>query len=373
MKRFLLFVILSVFVSISYSQATYEGSFGKGIRMTTKDSTFSVKFGTRIQARMDFEYNPEQNAFQNRAMIRRARLKFDGFFINPNFVYKIEYDVVLGIVRDGVIKYRFKPQWQIWFGQTKLPGNRERIVSSANMQLVDRSIFNTFFTLDRDIGFQLRNHFTLGNVLIRDIIALSSGNGIYDLAWTEGVELTGKVEILPFGKFTKKGDYIGADIYREEKVKMSIALGADYNMKSIRTRGQLGSYTGETADLFLFSGDLLVKYRGISFMCETGYRSTPNRTAFVYDDEGLVTNAYYTGWGINFQGGYVFKSMWEVSGRYAIVRPNISFYNDRSDYTLGISRYIVGHKFKIQADFTYRTEVTMDDEFIGRLQLDFHF
>lgn len=373
MKRLLLFVLLIAYASISKSQANYEGSFGKGIRITTKDSTFSMKFGTRIQARWDFDYNIDQEIFENRAMIRRARLKFDGFFINPNLVYKIEYDVVLGIVRDGVVKYRFKPQWQLWFGQTKLPGNRERIVSSANMQLVDRSLFNRYFTLDRDIGFQLRNHFTLGNVLIRDIFALSAGNGIYDLEWTEGVEVTGKVEILPFGKFTKKGDYIGADVYREDKVKMSIALGADYNMKAIRTRGQLGSYTGETADLFLLSGDLLIKYRGISFMVESGYRSTPNRTAFVYDDEGAAINAYYTGWGINLQGGYVFKSMWEVSGRYATVIPNINFYNEAADYTLGLSKYIVGHKFKVQADFTYRTEVTQDDEFIGRLQLDFHF
>ena len=108
-------------------------------------------------------------------------------------------------------------------------------------------------------------------------------------------------------------------------------------------------------------------------MCETGYRSTPNRSALVLDDEGIVINAYYTGWGINLQGGYVFESMWEVSGRYALVRPNIDFYNNRTDYTLGVSRYILGHKFKIQADITYGTEATKDDRIVGRIQMDFHF
>lgn len=373
MKYAFLVFMFAASVFVLKAQVKYDGSFGKGIRLETNDGTFGVKFGTRIQPRWDFNYDVENNTYTDRMSVKRARLKFDGFFINQDLRYKIEYDVVAGYVRDAVIKYRFKPKWDLWFGQTKLPSNRERIISSGNMQLVDRSLFNRYFTLDRDLGFQLRNQFNLGNWVIRDIWALSAGNGILDLVPSTGVELTGKFEVLPFGEFTKKGDYIGGDIYREEKLKMSFTFGSDYNMSAYKSRGQLGGNTGGEADLLMVFGDVLLKYQGISLMVEAAHRSTPNDAEIVVDAEGVVTGAYYTGWGINTQAGYMFKSMWEVAGRYAYVEPDNHYDPSREDYTLGLSKYILGHKFKIQTDFTYRKVQNKDDEVVGRLQMELHF
>lgn len=360
-------------LSIGYSQIKYDGNFGDGLRFETKNETFGLKFGTRIQPRWDFEYNLETDSYVDRMRIKRARLKFDGFFINKNLRYKIEYDVVGGYVRDAVVKYRFQPKWDLWFGQTKLPGNRERIISSGNLQLVDRSIFNDFYTIDRDLGFQLRNEFKIGKVIIRDSWALSAGNGILDLSASKGMEFTGKVEVLPLGKFTKKGDFIGGDLYREEKVKITVALGADYNQMAYKSNGQVGLRTGAEADLFLIFADFMLKYRGFSLMVETAKRSTPTSSSLVYDNEGNLIGSFYTGWGMNFQGGYVFKRMWEVSGRVAFTNPDIDYYTGITDYTLGASKYIVGNKFKIQADFTYRVEDGKDDHIVGRIQMELHF
>ncbi len=141
MKKIILVISLLGYISIAYSQIKYDGSFGKGIQLETNDGTFGLKFATRFQPRWDYNYDLTADTYVDRMRIKRARLKFDGFFINKELRYKIEYDVVGGYVRDAVIKYRFAPKWDLWFGQTKLPGNRERIVSSGNLQLVDRSIF----------------------------------------------------------------------------------------------------------------------------------------------------------------------------------------------------------------------------------------
>jgi hypothetical protein len=373
MKKLILLICLLGYFSIANSQIKYEGSFGKGIRFETNDGTFGLKFATRIQPRWDFDYNVNTNTYVDRMKVKRARLKFDGFFINKNLRYKIEYDVVGGYVRDAVIKYRFSPKWDLWFGQTKLPGNRERIVSSGNLQLVDRSLFNGFYSLDRDLGLQLRNEFTLGKMVIRDMVALSAGNGILNLKRSNGVDVTGKVEVLPLGKFTNKGDFIGSDIYREDKLKISLAFGANYNMKAYKSNGQVGLDTQGEADLFMIFGDILLKYKGISLMVEAANRITPNASSYVSDSEGTILGAFYTGWGMNFQGGYVFKSMWEVSGRYAFTNPNLDYYKSIHDHTIGISRFIVGHKFKVQTDFTYRTTAGSDDIIIGRLQMEIHF
>ena len=57
--------------------------------------------------------------------------------------------------------WNFHENFELWVGQTKLPGNRERVISSANLQQVDRSLLNSRFNIDRDFGFQLRHHFNL--------------------------------------------------------------------------------------------------------------------------------------------------------------------------------------------------------------------
>jgi len=360
-------------VAISYAQIKYDGVFGKGISFETNDESFGMTFTARVQPRWDFEYNLDTEYSYDRMTVKRARLKFDGFFINKDLRYKFEFDVVGGYVRDAIIKYRFAPKWDLWFGQAKLPGNRERLFSSGNLNFVDRSLFNSFYTLDRDLGFQLHNSFKIGNVVIRDIWALSAGNGILDLRPSNGVEVTGKLSILPFGDFTKKGDYVGGDVYHEETPKLAISLGADYNMNAYKSNGQIGTRPGDEEDLFLIFGDFYFKYRGLSVMVEAARRTTPNGPAIVMDPEGDVTGAFYTGWGMNIQGGYITRNMWGISARYAFTDPSVSFYNSIEDRTLCLSKYISGNQFKIQADITYRTIQTADDYLIGRFQIELQF
>lgn len=373
MKHFILALTFFGIATFSSAQIKYDGVFGKGLNFETNDGSFAVKFGTRIQPRWDFIFDIEENTYTDRMTVKRARLKFDGFFINKDLRYKIEYDVVGGYVRDAVIKYRFAPKWDLWFGQTKLPSNRERIISSGNLEFVDRSVFNTFYTLDRDLGFQIRNNFKIGKVLIKDDWAISAGNGILDLRSSKGVDFTGKVSVFPMGEFTKKGDYIGADIYREEKPKLVVSFGADYNISAYKSNGQVGTRTGGEQDLFLLFGDMLFKHKGLSIMVEAAQRSTPNGTALVSGPEGDILGSFYTGWGMNLQSGYVFKKMWGVSGRYAFTNPNVDYYRSIEDITFAVSKYIVGHKFKIQTDFTYRQTEGEDDLIIGRFQMEMHF
>jgi len=374
MKKVLIFLIFITGLTLSSnSQVKYDGAFGNGLRFETKDESFGLKFTTRIQPQFNSTLNLEDNTVTNRMRIRRARLKFDGFFINKDLRYKIEYDVVAGYVRDAYIKYRFAEHFDLWFGQAKLPGNRERIISSGNLEMVDRSLFTLFYTIDRDLGLQLHTNSDIGGWVFQSHWAISAGNGIRNNFGSSGLDFTGKLEFLPFGKFTKKGDYIGGDIYREETIKLAFTLGADYNMSAYKSMGQIGIILESEVDLLLFFGDILLKYRGYSLMIEAGTRNTPNSQAEVLNSEGETTGAYYTGFGMNFQTGYVFKRMWEISARYAFTQPSVDFYSNISDYSAGVGKYIVGHKFKVLADFTYRMQDVSDDLFIGRLQVEMQF
>ena len=119
--------------------------------------------------------------------IRRLRLRFDGFVGNPKFLYAIQLSFAPGdtgplvegdnynIIRDAVIMYRPNTHWNFSFGQTKLPGNRQRVNSSGALQLTDRSINNARFNIDRDFGFQIHNLNESLIILITLILLYASG------------------------------------------------------------------------------------------------------------------------------------------------------------------------------------------------------
>ena len=71
---------------------------------------------------------------------------------------------------------------------------------------------------------------------------------------------------------------------------------------------------------------------------------------------------------------YLIKNNWEVAGRYTQVTPEkITLNNNIKQYTLGFSRYVVGHNLKIQGDVSYTQESNRDNIIMFRLQTEFNF
>ncbi|MDG2369186.1 MAG: porin [Flavobacteriales bacterium] len=380
-KIFALFFIL--FASQYFAQDITNNRFGKGlINVMSKDSSWSTKVAFRFQSRYDGTYNFGDSSYADRAYVKRARIKGSGFAFSPKLAYKFEYDVANGYVLDAVIKWNFAGNWTVWFGQTKLPGNIERVFSSQKLQLVDRSLLNSRFTLDRDAGAQLRHHFTIGeNFLVREIFAISQGEGLNQTALSSGHGYTGRIELLPFGKFTKKGDYFASDLKREKSPKLMLSATYDYNQNAMRSRGQKGDYIqGDLRDLETIFVDAHFKIKGFSFFGEYVTRRSTTGSAVVdalYNLNGEiidVNESYYTGSAINLQMGYLMKNNWEVAGRFTQVTPEaITLNNNINQYTLGFSRYVVGHNLKVQGDVSLSQEATKDNVVLFRLQTEFNF
>ena len=376
----LLFVCFTI---SSFGQDVTNTRFGKGlINVMSKDSSWSTKVAFRFQTRYDGYYDFSDSTFSDRAYVRRARIKGSGFAFSPRLKYKFEYDVANGFVLDAVLKWNFAGNWTVWFGQTKLPSNIERVFSSQKLQLVDRSLLNSKFTLDRDAGFQLRHHFNIGNTfLVREIVAVSQGEGLNQKGTSSGNGYTGRIELLPFGKFTKKGDYFASDLKREKAPKLMLCMTYDFNENAMRSRGQMGDYvTGDLRSLQTIMADVHLKYRGFSFMGEYANRTTTDGSAVIdalYNINGEiidVNETYYTGSAINLQMGYLMKNNWEIAGRYTQVTPEtITLNNNINQYTLGFSRYVVGHNLKVQGDVSYTQEANRDDVVMFRLQTEFNF
>jgi len=359
-------IVLSLFVvgiaSSIQAQEISNNKFGKGIKVVAQDSSFYMKASMRFQTLYDGEMNLETNEWSDNVMIRRARLKFNGFVYNPKVEYKVELAIsnrdngkvapenneAASIVLDAVVKYKFAPGWQLWFGQTKLPGNRERVISSQALQFVDRSQVNSKYTIDRGTGIQLRHKDKIGKMVIKEALAISMGEGKNFTADNiGGYEFTGRVEFLPFGEFASKGDYFGSDLKREKTPKLAIGVTYDQNNNTNRVAGFKGDFLAESRNQNTVFIDAMFKSKGFSTMIEYADKKT--------DESAIVSDGVYqTGTGINVQAGYLFANNFEVAARYTGIKPeDNNWSDDYSEMTLGFSKYIVGHSLKVQSDLTY--------------------
>jgi phosphate-selective porin OprO/OprP len=308
MKNLLLGLgVIGMSITVS-AQNKIADKYGKGLTLLGKDSTFYMKANTRIQSRYDYQRldnNSGDVTEQDRAYVRRARIKFSGWAYSPKVKYKIEHDVLNGVTYDAVIKYNFFKGMEIWAGQTKLPGNRERVISSQKLQFVDRSLLNTNFTLDRDAGLQLRNKHKFGKVIVKEMFAVSQGEGLNDKSFGHefGHEYTGRLEVLPFGKFTSKGDYFGSDLKREKTSKLAFGLTYDFNQNQMTSRKVKGAETMDSRDVMSIQADFMYKLKGFSLMGEYANMDVVGTrgTIGLDDDNNLKTVYFMAGEGVNLQ------------------------------------------------------------------------
>ena len=97
--------------------------------------------------------------------------------------------------------------------------------------------------------------------------------------------------------------------------------------------------------------------------------------AIAKNSDGTLTGDYVVeGTGLNVQLGYLLKNNLEIAGRYTMINPTeVIGVEPTKMYTLGLSRYVVGHKLKVQSDVSYTTQEGNDDNLMYRLQIDLHF
>jgi len=383
MKKTVLIVTLFVTISIS-AQITIEQnkndndvklsalpyySFGKGIGMTSPDSLFQMNIRFRMQNRVSYIENDGENGAYD-GQVRRLRLRFDGYVGNPKFLYAIQLSFAPGdvgevkegeninIIRDAVVFYRPNKNWNMSFGQTKLPGNRQRVNSSGGLQLTDRTINNAKFTIDRDFGFQVHNMNEFKDKFSYNLkTAISGGEGRNQTGKSDdGVAVTGKVELFPIGAFTKDGTYFEGDIIREKKPKVLLSGAFQQNNHAQRTQGQLGNDLFEKRTMKSVLLDAMFKYNGWAAMMSYMSRTTNDNALTFNPDDITESNYVFVGNGFDYQASYNTKSNYEFIARYSIqnVGKDIeTFTPNTREYSVGITRYIWEHSFKLQAELNY--------------------
>jgi phosphate-selective porin OprO/OprP len=349
-------------------------SFGKGVGITSPDSLFQFNIRFRMQDRLTYFENEDQPGFYE-AQVRRLRLRFDGFVGNPKFLYVVQLSFGAGdvgsekpgenlnVIRDAVFYYRPNAHWQFGFGVTKLPGTRQTVNSSGAIQLTDRSINNFKFAIDRDFGFHFANINEFDNKFsynFKGAATLGEGRN-----WTtnnpnstikdnNGVSFTGKVELLPFGKFKKDGHYFEGDLLREPKPRLMVSGAYNINQKARKTLGQTGDLLYEARDMSTLLLDAIAKYDGWAAMMTYMQRDSDDPIT-VSPLDNTLKRAVFNGSGMDYQLSYCFPAKYEIIGRYStqkVASEIEAFSPDTKQFSFGVNKYIWEHALKLQAEFT---------------------
>lgn len=336
-----------------------------GLSFTSKDSAQTLTFNGRIQA-IGAEFADFKSATNNTEFfVRRCRFSIKGTSLNNKVVYRVQLcfsqrDMSADnsketnnlVLRDAVIFYNLHQYFRIGIGQTKLPGNRQRVNSSGQLQFAERSNTHDAFTLDRDRGIFFQNDFNIGKHIFKNYFTISSGEGRITVSPNSGVCYTARTEWLPFGKFKNNGDYFEADLEHEQLPKVSIAATYSYNDKSKRIKGQLGEYlyNNESVTIGYAEADLLFKYKGFSFISEIYNKVvSASYTESTTSGKRIIPNGQ--AWLV--QSGYLFTKKDEIAIRYAGAKNKNAAVNVGvffREYSIGYSHYFKGHALKIQGD-----------------------
>ena len=137
----------------------------KGIELETRDKKFLFQLASRLQFRFStpndtdpLTYDDYSRDAQTTFKINRARLKIGGHAFEPWLKYYWEYE----LSQSNLLDFRIMIEKWDWLsfkvGQWKTEFTRERFISSGEQQMVDRSLINRPFTVDRQLGVEVYGH-----------------------------------------------------------------------------------------------------------------------------------------------------------------------------------------------------------------------
>lgn len=286
--------------------------------------------------------------------INRARFKVGGHAIRPWLKWYVEYDFVNSFLLDFRMTVAAADWLNFRVGQWKAEFSRERIASSGEQQLIERTIVNREFTIDRQAGVEVFGRIAPGRP--------------FDSTYWAGVFTGGgrggkNDDERPLWMLRYQWNFLGrelefaeSDLDDTEKPKAALAFATASN-RSRFTRfssdggGQIDGFEEGVPGQYNVDqrmGEFALKWRGLFVKSEVHRKTIEDRVA---DRETELEGAYV-------QGGYFFHHLWEkfpkpleLAARWGYVDPNTEAPDDRyQEMAAGANWFFRGHRNKLTAE-----------------------
>ncbi len=328
-----------------------------GFYLKDADDNFKLRIGGRGQFRYVFvgRDNRGNSGTTTRDSsyfdVERLRFRFRGHVLTDRLTYDFQFDGDTdrggGVTTlDALAMYEVaEDTLKVGVGQYKAHFLRQEKTSSSKLQMIDRSIANEFFNIDRVLGVVAQGELADGFIFY----AAGVNNGFRSL--NRGA---GAVDQIPafVGKldFNLLGDYgYGeSDIKRSEDPNLvfGVSFASDQNNGTSGFSPQYKVYQAGVDTGFKLGGfSLQGEYMGRWLDYET--------TAGAGDPDVAGGRSIFShGWYV--QGGFMVTDSVEIAGRASVVYGNEGA-NDgtATEFGPGINWFFNGHKVKLSTDVIF--------------------
>ncbi|MGD8700559.1 MAG: porin [Gemmatimonadales bacterium] len=363
------------------------GHGSRGFELGTSDGNYLLQLQFRVQLRYAYPFDSDPLTFddfseqeQNLFKVNRSRIKVGGNAYQPWLKYYMEYELGGNALLDFRVMVEKWPALKLKVGQWKAQYSRERIISSGRQQMMERSIINREFTIDRQQGVSLYGRL--------------KGSGVADFNYWASV-FTG------MGRGARENDdthlmwmfrgqwnflgrevpFSGSDWEYHEKAAGVLAFAAVTN-QSPYTRFS----TSGGGQLIGFDDGEPGQYRVNQWLQETAfkYRGFAWQQAFHWKEvDDKVNQTIRTLTGVYFQAGYFFHHLWPAVPRPLELAARVAYYNPDVDqgsdllreYVFAVNWFFNGHLNKLTSDLTFFNhdfpELGEQEKWRFRIQWDF--
>ena len=377
----IIFIGFSSAAQVKINTETKEFQLGDGLGFSVNDGDYKFKISGFIQSAI--KYEKTDGAISNTYMnARNTFLTISGTMYKEKVSFLLQNNFSNGKpLLDAWVAYTPTSSLKISFGQKQtFTNNREMTFYEDKLQFVDRGIFSSEFSnTGREFGMFFESQWGNKSFVIKPKIAITSGDGVNSFGANSidvdkgGLKYGARIDLLPLGNFKPGNDGYIADLMHEDKIKILAGAAFSYNNGASNRVGEgHGDFVFYDSNLkqklpdFRKSyGDILIKYKGFSFLGE--YVSTSalalegtfvNSTATVPLFMTEISNYLTLGNGFNFQGGYVSKSGLSLDFKYEKLTKEFnkteSLLANQDAFTVGITKYLKGNNLKIQSSVSSR-------------------
>lgn len=370
----------------------FESADDKGFK-------FKMKFTTLAQIQL-FVNDTDKKLTQTNFQVRRLELKWDGYAFAPWFYYTFMIDPASStLLKDAYLTAAYQKEIGPRVGQWKVPFNREELTSTAALQIIERSIVNSQFSLERTRGAAL-----MGGIGANSNFSYSAGvfnsqgnnssKGVSNL--DSNLLYVGRIQLGLAGdddyKFNSNGTFATAKAYDmvpnfAKNPTFVVGFGAaaipglncDRNIPNGGVCPRISQLGFQTTDFTQITGDMNFKMKYFNVEAEYDGR-------WLNPDTGQST-AYDQGFRVQ-AGVFLMPKTVELAARYAwigydtgssVVPPDTSEPDVQWELTPELNYYIShDHRWKVMVSYTFqRNEFTQDapdvDANVVRAQLQANF
>lgn len=375
--------------------ASYK--LGSGLDFSFNDGDYSFGMTGFIQPGV-FRETVEGLEDINQFSSKRTFLQFEGNALKEKVSFFVQLDFSFSNpLMDAWLAYKPIDEVKISFGQKQtFVNNREMYYREDRLQFVNRSFLSQNLSqTGREFGVFVESKFDVAGIGLAPMAALTSGDGRNSFGEDSrdsdigGLKIGGRLDIYPLGFFKPGNELTSVDLKREDQLKFVLGIAGSQN------NGASGAVGESHGNFFLFDEngnnslpdyrqlytDLLLKYKGFSFLAE--YANTSATNIGIYVNQATtqllapqqISELLALGDSYNFQLGYLTKSGFSFDARYESSMPEFDTYagsvlTETNATTFGVSKYFYENALKIQASYS-RIDPAMG-EAINQIELIFH-